>query len=132
LYLDTQKRTLHHVWKPDFFDLDGDNVPEIWIRYNISWGNGFSQILEVYRIKDERELILVKRFQQDREGFARRLPDGNVETGRRSSHSTAMTAVSEEKQYVETWNYDSGEFKKISEKEVPFILTTPGWAERYA
>lgn len=131
LFLDTQKKTLHYVWKPEFFDLDGDDLPEVWIRFNIAWGNGFSQVLDIYKIKDERELVLFKRFQGIPEGMVRRLPDGHVEVASRVSSQRTADSAPKDKHHLETWEYDAGEFKKISEEEVPFILETPEWAEYF-
>ena len=131
LFLNTQKRTLHYVWKPEFVDLDQDHEPEVWVRYNIAWGNGFSQILEVYKIKDERELVLLKRFQGAPDGIARRLPDGRVEVASRLSTPGAGISAMDDKHHLETWEYSAGEFKKVSEKDIPFILDTPQWAEYY-
>jgi len=132
LFLDTQKKTLHYVWKPEFFDLDGDDLPEVWIRYNIAWGNGFSQVLEVYKIRNERELILLKRFQGTPEGIARRLPNGHVEVARRLTSQGATGSAPKDKHHLETWEYDAGEFKKVSEEDIPFILDSPGWAEYFS
>lgn len=131
LFLDTQKRALHYVWSPGFFDIDGDGVPELWLRYNLAWGNGFSQVLDVYRIQDDRELVLFKRFQGDRQGFARRLPAGTVEVGTGFASRNALRAEPD-RHKVETWEFREGAFRKTDEKEIPFLLKGPGWAEVYA
>ena len=36
--LDIGKHPLQYAWKPEFYDLDNDGVPEIWLRYNMTWG----------------------------------------------------------------------------------------------
>ncbi len=132
VYLDTQRRTLQYVWKPEFFDLDGDQMPEIWIRYNISWGSGYSQILDIYKIKDERELVFLKRFQGVPEGIARRLPDGRVEAASRVSVQSSTASTPEDKHHQEIWEYVGGEFRKTAEEDIPNILNTPQWAEYFA
>ena len=110
--LDTQKRTLHYVWKPEFYDIDGDGEPEIWIRFNLAWGNGYSQILEVYKIRSNGKLELFHHFQGGHNGYARRLEDGTVELAA-VIRSTSTTY------HIEKWNFENKEFKKSSEKDIP-------------
>ena len=124
LFLDTQKRTLHAVWKPEFFDLDRNGEPEVWVRFNLAWGNGFAQMLDVYTIEEEKELKLLHRFQGTNDGFARRLEDGSVEVS--SSVRTAPNT-----QRVETWRFENGKFKKTAEKQVPSILRSSEWRSIY-
>ena len=121
LYVDTKKRSLHYVWKPEFFDLDKDGVPEVWLRYNIAWGNGYSQVLECYRIQNDSELSLLKRFQSGPGGVARRLPDGDVELGSDAGEQT----------HFETWKYSDAIFKKIFEEDRPSVVRTPAWRDYF-
>ncbi len=127
LFLDTKKRSLHYVWKPEFYDLDQDGIPEVWVRFNISWGNGFSQILDIYRIHNDSELVLLKRFQSGDEGFVRRLSDGQVELGSAFGSQKIQSRLSNDRHHLETWQYQKGEFKKISEQDVPFLLKSSDW-----
>ena len=121
LTLDTKKRSLHYLWKPRFFDLDQDGVPEVWLRYNLAWGNGFSQVLECYRIQNDSELSLFRRFQSDFNGIARAMPDGRVEVG----------ATAGEGYHFVTWKYDKGAFQKDSEEDRPFLLKSALWKEYF-
>ena len=119
VHIDTKKRTLHYVWKPEFFDLDGDGKPELWLRFNIAWGNGFAQVLEIYKIREDK-IVLLERFEGLPDGFARRLPDGRVEV--------ATSVRAEQKTHtVETWQYIDKEFMKIDKKQRPFVLKSPDW-----
>lgn len=124
MFLDTQKRSLHAVWKPEFFDLDQDGTPEVWLRFNLAWGNSFAQMLDIYRIHDDKELILVRRFAGGPDGHARRLSDGSVEVAGslRSSSGT---------QNVESWIFKDGAFHLSDKKEIPSLLRTPEWREIY-
>lgn len=127
LYLDTEKRSLHYVWKPEFYDLDHDGIPEVWIRFNIAWGNGFRQILEIYHIQNDSELILLKRFQSGDEGVARRLAAGHVELGTAFNSQKNKSRFSNDQHHLEIWQYVNGAFEKISEKNVPSLLTSSEW-----
>jgi len=111
-FLDTQKRTLHYFWKPDFYDLDRDGTPEIWLRFNLAWGNGFSQVLEVYKIRTNGKLELLHHFQCGANGYARRLEDGSVEMG-------GQMRPASETYHTETWQFESKDFKKTAEKDLP-------------
>ena len=111
-FLDTQKRTLHYFWKPEFHDVDGDGTPEIWIRFNIAWGNGFSQVLEVYRIRPNGKLELFHHFQGGINGLARRSEDGSVEVA-------GMLRPAADNYRTETWVFEDKDFKKSAEKDLP-------------
>ena len=122
-FLDTQKRTLHYIWKPEFFDADGDGTPEVWLRFNLAWGNGFMQVLDVYRIRQDQKLVLLQRF-QGQNGYARRLEDGTVELAR----TKRLTPQTQEK---ESWSYQEGGFKLVSKEEIPSVLLSSKWQEVY-
>ena len=126
-FLNVKKRALHYVWKPDFYDLDKDGVPEVWLRYCLAWGNGFSQVMEVYRIRDDSELELLKRFNSDEEGIVRRLPDGRVEVGRASGSQKNLARFDYDRYHFKTLEYQEGDFKEVSEEERPFFPATADW-----
>lgn len=126
--LDTQGHFLHYVWPIEFHDLDGDGIPEIWMRYNVAWADGFSQMLDVYKIKSDEELVLLKKFEGQAEGIARRLKDGSIEIGEGFGESGHMGF---DKYRIETWQYENGEFKKTSEKVIPHILLSEEWEKYY-
>ena len=131
LYLDTRKRQLLYVWKPEFYDLDQDGVPEVWIRYDLSRGNGFSGVLEIYRIKNESELVLMKRFQGGDESVARRLPDGTVELASGAGSHEGFSRLNYDVHRFERWEYHDGEFHQISKEDKPFLLSSPAWKEYF-
>ncbi len=122
-FLDAQKRTLHYVWKPEFVDADGDGTPEVWVRFNLAWGNGFLQVLDVYRIREEKELVLLQRF-DGQNGHARRLPDGSVEVARTLRLAPRI-------QQTESWVYKKGKFERVSQKENPSVLLSSDWIKVY-
>ncbi len=111
-FIDTQKRTLHYLWMPEFHDVDHDGEPEIWLRYNLAWGNGYSQVLEIYRIRPNGKLELFHHFQGEPNGYARRLEDGSVEVA-------GMIRPSSPSYHFETWSFENMEFRKSSEKDIP-------------
>ena len=118
-FLDTQKRALHYLWKPEFYDLDHDGVPEIWLRYNLAWGNGYSQVLEIYRIRPNGKLELFHHFQGEPNGYARRMEGGSVELAGMSRSSSASY-------HLETWSFEDKVFKKSSEEDIP-LSKAIGW-----
>jgi hypothetical protein len=91
------------------------------VRFNLAWGNGFCQVLEVYRVGD-RTLERLHRFQGVNDGFARRLADGSVEVA-------DSVRAEQDVHRVETWRYEDKAFKKIDEKKVPFILKSSRWRD---
>lgn len=131
LYLETRKRALHYVWKPIFYDVDKDGLPEVWIRYNLAWGNGFLQVLDVYRIKNESELVLLKRFDAGEEGAARLLPDGEVLIATTDMGPMAHAPSQRDRHHVETWTFKEGSFQKVSEKDVPYLYIGGGWRDHF-
>lgn len=126
--LDTQGHFLHYVWPIQFHDLDGDGIPELWIRYNVTWGSGFSQMLDIYTIKNDAELVLLKKFEGQAEGIARRLDDSTVEVGEGFGEGGHMGY---DKYRIETWQYQDGEFKKTSENIISHILLSDEWEKYY-
>ena len=126
--LDTQEHPLHYVWPIEFHDLDGDGTPEIWVRYNITWADGFSQMLDIYKVKDDEGLVLLKKFEGRAEGIARRLEDNTIEVGEGFGEGGHMGY---DKHRIETWQYKDGEFTKTSEKVIPHILQSEEWKKYY-
>lgn len=122
-FLDTKKRSLHYVWKPEFVDADGDGTVELWLRFNLAWGNGFLQVLDVYRIRDEKDLVLIRRFEAVN-GYARRAPDGTVEV----VQTPRFAAQNQESQ---TWVYKEGAFLQTGSEQVPSVLSSPDWRSVY-
>ncbi|MBM3252733.1 MAG: hypothetical protein FJZ16_00580 [Candidatus Omnitrophica bacterium] len=129
--IDTEGHFLHYIWPIEFHDLDGDGVPEIWIRYNVAWADGFSQRLDIYRIKDDKELILLKRFEGFCEGIARRLKNGLIEVGEGFTNKEATGHLGYDQHNIQTFEYKNGDFVKISERNVPHILWSEEWTKYY-
>ena len=129
--LDSEDHDVQFVWQSEFHDLDGDGIPEIWIRYNAAWADGFSQELAIYKIKDGKELVLFKRFSGEAEGIARRLEGKRVEVGHSFTNKEATGHLLYDQHHIEIWEYRKNKFVKISERDVPNILWTPGWQDYY-
>lgn len=128
--LDIGESFVHYIWTPEMHDLDADGVPEIWIRYIKAWADGFSQEMAIYKIKEDRELVLMKQFSGEAEGIARRLDGNKVEVGTGfSNENTGHLGF--EKTHLEMWEYKNGAFVKTSEKDVPHILWTKDWEKYY-
>jgi hypothetical protein len=127
LYLDTEKKSLHYVWKPEFYDLDHDGIPEVWVRFSIARDDGFCQILDIYHIQNENELVPLKRFRSGDDGLARRLEDDRVELGTAFCSQKIKSRFNNDQHHLETWQYKNGNFEKIYEKDVPLIFKSHDW-----
>lgn len=127
--IDLGGHPLQHLWEPDFYDLEGDGLPEIFIRYNKANASGFEQDLDIYKIKNDRELYLFKKFTGESEGIARRAGDkievgyGKGKDGEGHLNFSAFI--------LENWVYKNGDFIKQSEQEIPHILLSSVWQEYY-
>jgi len=126
--INSDKHFLHYIWPVGFHDLDNDNIPEVWIRYNRTWASGFSQVLDIYKIEKNEKLVLLKRFEGLAEGIARRLGDGRIEVAKGFGDTGHMGY---DQHHFEIWEYKEGEFIKISERNVPHILWTDEWEKYY-
>ena len=91
----------------------------------------FRSILEIYRIQNDNELVLLKRFRSGDEGFARRLADGSVELGAAFDSHKTKSRLNDDKHHLETWQYENGEFKKISEKDIPLLFKSGDWKKYF-
>ena len=118
---------LQHVWEPEFHDIDGDGTPEIWLRYNMALADGFSQELNIYKVKGKK-LELLKNYEGPTEGIARRLSDGSIEVARGFGDGGHLAY---DKHQGEVYKYNKGEFKKISERDIPHILRSSEWKKYY-
>ena len=128
--LGVASHALHYAWKPDIVDLDGDGVPEIWLRYNIAWGNGFTQVLAIYKITDEYEPVLFKEFRGANDGVARRVDDNRVEVATGFGSHVGLSPMEYDKHRLETFEFRDGQFVKTGESEVSHLLKGPDW-KRY-
>lgn len=122
---------IQFVWHIKFYDLNNDNIPEIWVRYNLAGGSGFTQRLDIYKIVMNKELKLLKRFEGPAEGIAIRLDDGKIQTGYGYSENKSSGHLGYEKTMLETWEYKEGEFVKIDQRSVPHILWGNEWEKYY-
>jgi len=128
--MDVAEHHIQHVWPLEFHDLNGDGRDELWVRYNEAWADGFSQSLAIYKIK-ENGLELVKKFEGEAEGIARRLPDGRIEVGTGFTDKEATGHMGYDKHRLEIMEYKDGKFVKVSERDVPHILWSKGWEKYY-
>jgi uncharacterized protein YxeA len=129
--IDTDGKFLHYIWPVEFYDLNGNGVPEIWVRYNVAWADGFSQRLDIYQIKDDKELVLLKRFEGEAEGIARKLKNGLIEVGEGFTDKEATGHLYFDQYHIQTFEHKNGDFVKISEKDVPHILWNKDWEKYY-
>jgi len=128
--LNTDDHFLHYVWPIEFYDLDGDGIPEIWLRYNLAWADGFSQRLDIYKIINDSKLVLLKRFEGEAEGIARRLPDNKVEVGYGFSDKPGGHLYFDQ-YHFDIFEYKNGDFVKASERNEPHILRSDSWHKYY-
>lgn len=128
-FLNMRKHALQYVWPPEFADLDGDRVPELWVRYNLLWSNGYQQVLDVFRINAEGPLTLLKEFRGENEGTARRLPDNRVEVATGFGSRKGLAHLNYDRHTVTAYIYKEGEFVKDSSKVVPHLLQSKAWKD---
>ena len=131
LELETGKRRLLYMWEPEFYDLDGDKIPEVFLRYNLTSNNGYVQMLDIYKILEDNRLKLFKKFTADPEGVARLHPDGKIQVGWGIASNPAIPHLNFDRYHFETWEYVNGSFKKISEEKEPHILKGKDWKKYY-
>ncbi len=113
---------MQHVWKPEFEDLDDDEIPELFIRYNYVNNNGVHQELAVFRFENN-EPVLIRRFNGEYGGIARRLGDKKVEVGTSDEYSNTL--------HYETWEYQGSDFKSVSARTGDHILISEDWQQYY-
>jgi hypothetical protein len=87
----------------------------------LAWGNGFRQILDVYRIRNESELVFLKRFDAGEEGVAKLFPDGRI-----------LVIRSQPKgHHLEQWGYKEGTFQMSSGPDIPNLLVSNAWRDYF-
>ena len=129
--IDVDNHFIQYIWLIEFHDLNGDGVPEIWVRYNMAWADGFSQRLDIYQIRDDKELVLLKRFEGEAEGIARRLKNGLIEVGEGFTNKEATGHLGYDQHHVQIFEYKNGQFIKTSERDIPHILWSDEWKKYY-
>nr|MBU1327900.1 hypothetical protein [Candidatus Omnitrophota bacterium] len=127
---DLDEHCIQHLWPLEFHDLDSDGKDELWVRYNKAWADGFSQELAIYKIKDNG-LELIKKFEGEAEGIARRLEGNAIEVGHGFTDKEAIGHLGYDQHHLEVWQYKDGEFIKVSERNVPHILWSDEWQKYY-
>ncbi len=126
LPLDIKGYALQYLWPLEFYDLDNDGVPEVWVRYNYTSPTGFTQELAIYKIKEEGP-VLFKKFTGREQGIARHLKGNTIEVAAGIPPKNGDA----EQEHFETWVYRDGEFKKITEWNVPQVISTDAWRPYY-
>lgn len=130
--IDAGRHFVHHVWTPEFLDLDGDRVPEIWIRYNLTGAEGFEQVLEVYKIQEDSNLELLGRFKGSYDGVARRLDGGStIETLTGEGSKPSLPRAMFDQYEVRHYQFQNGEFEEKTMGTVSHILRSKEWKKYY-
>jgi len=129
--LNADGNRLQYIWPIEAHDLEGDGTPEIWIRYNEAWADGFSQVLEIYKIEHEAALVLFKRFEGPMEGIARRVEDGTIEVAEGFTNKELTGHLGFDQHHIETFAFQQGEFVKVAERNVPHLLWSDAWELYY-
>jgi hypothetical protein len=124
-------QNIQWVWNVEFHDLDGDNVPEIWARYNVTVSDGFTQRLDIFKIVKNSGLRLLKRFEGKDEGIARRRGDGTIETGCGYSDDKSAGHLDYDRYMLERWKYDGKNFIKTGSSSVKHALLSEEWKKYY-
>lgn len=109
---------LHHVWKPKLYDLDNDKISEIWIRYNSTHADGFSQNLDIYKLQKDHTLMLVKGFSV-REGVVGAEDGGGIVKVAENIYERGNKPLESTESKIETWEYKNGRFIKTNEEISP-------------
>ena len=131
LELPTQKHAVHFFWTPEFYDLDKDGTPELWLRYNLAWDNGFVQVLGIYKLGEQNQWVLLKEFRGENEGIARHLGGDKVELAIGFGSRNEILRMNFDRHHLQVWEFKKGEFHKIFEKKVPHILKNSGWKKYF-
>lgn len=122
------KTSVQYVWPPDFYDIDKDGKDEVFIRYNKAWATGFSQVLDIYKSKDNK-LVFWERFEGFAEGIAKREGDKII---RAEGFSVSdKDSLPQEKTRFEAFEYIDGKWVLTSEDEKPHILMQEDWGQYY-
>lgn len=123
---------VQYVWNIEFHDMTYDGVPEIWVRYNTASLTGFTQRLSVFKIEEEENRIRpFRKYEGHPEGIARRLENGDIETGRGFS-KTKKPHMEFESFYFETWKFEGEDYvKQAKRKETKHILMNSDWKKYY-
>jgi hypothetical protein len=125
------KQPIIHAFAPQFLDADGDGEPEVWLRFTVRSGNGFSQVLDVYRIREGRRLQRLHAFRAGPEGFARALADGRVEVASGASSRGDMARSDHDLHKIETWQWRPEGYANVQTRVVPHLLRGDDWKGFY-
>lgn len=120
--IDTGGADVHSFHRPRFVDLDGDGANELAIRYTVLAGNGFSQVLEIFRIVADAGLERVAEFRSGPEGFARLTPEADVLVARASPSRDDLGHLAWDRTVIERHRRVGGVWTKVGDEEVPNVL----------
>lgn len=123
---------IQYVWNIEFHDITYDGVPEIWVRFNTATTTGFTQRLMVFKIEEaENRIRPFRKYEGHPEGIARRLENGEIETGRGFS-KTKKTHMEFESFAFEIWKFENEDYvKQEKKKETKHILMNSEWKKYY-
>ena len=120
--LETDGKPLLFVWPPQFKDVDGDGVNEVWTKYLVLDSGNFASDLAVYRFKrEDKTLQLVQKFSAHNNGMLMLTADNGVETaeGTSSGH------------HLQEWQYHDGIFTAVNERTVPSLWGSDDWKKYF-
>lgn len=125
--VETRERSVLQIWPPEFHDLDGDQKPELWLRFNLAADNGFTQVLDVYRVNDDRGLERIRRFEGPWEGLAMRTGERAVRTAAGFAGRRGLSHLEFDRHRIENWEWSDEEWKKTGESDSPHFLRSKEW-----
>jgi len=120
--IDTGGSDIHSFQRPQFLDVDGDGPNEIAIRYTLTKGDGFSQVLELLRVVGERKVEPWKVFRSGPEGVARIESNGDVVVAAAFASRPGLGHLSWDQTRIERYRFKNGAWHKIEERSQASIL----------
>lgn len=120
--IDTGGSDIHSFQRPQFVDVDGDGTAEIVLRYTLTKGDGFSQVLELLHVVAERKVVPWKVFRSGPEGVARLEPNNDVVVAAAFASRPGLGHLSWDQTRIERYRFDKGAWHKIEERSQASIL----------
>lgn len=121
---DTGGLFIHSFYRPVMADVDHDGKPELCIRYTVARGDGFYQKLDIFKIKNDESLELVKSFSGDPEGVALVTKDLEVLVARAYPSKKDLGHLEWDRTRFEYYRFEKGKWIKLRERSERNILMT--------